>query len=158
MQGDFFEVIPSDYSTQLTYLLRYPSPPPRLSTSDEDNSLHHATLLLRQALNLQMAPTPATGASIIVENRNLLNIPLEIPDSPSSPTRRRPGHNPRDKSISEGRPGDTGGHKLYREGPSQQLTNLPEMIARGLLDKGESLGINKTLMSAVSEFRVSFYA
>jgi hypothetical protein len=32
---------------------------------------------------------------------------------------------------------------------------IPEMIARGLLERGESLGINKTLMSAVSELRVS---
>ncbi|KAG5646643.1 hypothetical protein DXG03_002633 [Asterophora parasitica] len=30
---------------------------------------------------------------------------------------------------------------------------LPEMIARGLIERGESLGINKTLMSAVSELR-----
>jgi TBC1 domain family protein 5 len=32
---------------------------------------------------------------------------------------------------------------------------LPELIARGLLDRGESLGINKTVMNAVSELRVS---
>jgi TBC1 domain family protein 5 len=29
------------------------------------------------------------------------------------------------------------------------------MIARGIIERGESLGINKTLMSAVSEIRVS---
>ena len=39
-------------------------------------------------------------------------------------------------------------------GPSVQL-GLPEMIARGLIEKGESLGINKTVMNAVSELRVS---
>ncbi len=33
---------------------------------------------------------------------------------------------------------------------------IPEMIARGLMERGESLGINKTLMSAVSELKVSF--
>ena len=32
---------------------------------------------------------------------------------------------------------------------------LPEMIARGLLERGESLGINKTVMNAVSELKVS---
>ncbi len=31
---------------------------------------------------------------------------------------------------------------------------LPEMIARGLLERGESLGINKTVMNAVSELKV----
>ena len=34
---------------------------------------------------------------------------------------------------------------------------LPEMIARSLLEKGESLGINRTVMNAVSELRVSDY-
>jgi hypothetical protein len=33
---------------------------------------------------------------------------------------------------------------------------LPESIARGLLDRGESMGINKTFLTAVSELRVSF--
>ena len=32
---------------------------------------------------------------------------------------------------------------------------IPEMIARGLLERGESLGINKTVMNAVSELKVS---
>ena len=31
---------------------------------------------------------------------------------------------------------------------------FPEMIARGLLERGESLGINKTVMNAVSELKV----
>lgn len=30
-----------------------------------------------------------------------------------------------------------------------------EIIARGLLERGESLGINKTVMNAVSELKVS---
>lgn len=32
---------------------------------------------------------------------------------------------------------------------------IPEMLARGLLERGESLGINKTVMNAVSEIKVS---
>ena len=31
---------------------------------------------------------------------------------------------------------------------------LPEMIARGIMERGESLGINKTVMNAVSELKV----
>jgi len=31
---------------------------------------------------------------------------------------------------------------------------LPEMIARGLMERGESLGINKTLSSALTELKV----
>jgi hypothetical protein len=41
-----------------------------------------------------------------------------------------------------------------RQMPSFQM-GLPELIARGLMDRGESLGINKTVMNAVSELRVS---
>lgn len=41
-----------------------------------------------------------------------------------------------------------------RQSPSFQI-GLPELIARGLMDRGESLGINKTVMNAVSELRVS---
>jgi hypothetical protein len=33
--------------------------------------------------------------------------------------------------------------------------NLPE-FAKGLLDRGEALGINKTFMNAVSEIKVRF--
>lgn len=36
--------------------------------------------------------------------------------------------------------------------PSQ--LSLPDLLARGLLEKGESLGINKTVMNAYSELRV----
>lgn len=147
-------VIPSDYSTQLTYLLRYPTPP--LTAPDLP---HHATLLLRQAVALQMSPNPSTGASIVVENRNLLNIPIEIPDPPPAPLRRR------------ARPNERGHHQSGSESPSRQDTSgnrqshyqqssyqmgLPESIARGLLDRGESMGINKTFLTAVSELRVSF--
>ncbi len=37
---------------------------------------------------------------------------------------------------------------------SSQSLGFSEMLARGILERGESLGINKTLMSAVSELKV----
>jgi TBC1 domain family member 5 len=147
-------LIPSDYSTQLTYLLRYPTPPVSPTT-------HHSTLLLHQALTLQMSPIPATGSAIVLENRNLLNIPIEVPEAPP-PATRRPG-----------RPGDaqrrrltTSSDGLHEAGPSHQSSysratgnayNLPEMIARNLIDRGEALGLNKTISSAVHEFRVGAF-
>ena len=138
-------MISADYSGQLTVLLRYPSPRPKTS---DDGAPHHTTLLLRQAIALQMSPTPSTGASLMMENRNLLNIPVEILE---------PSHQ-RDQSFNEmnsmtptpGRPSQ----RHFRQQTSQPM-GLPEVIARGLLERGESLGINKTLMSAVSELRVS---
>ncbi|KAI0032327.1 rab-GTPase-TBC domain-containing protein, partial [Vararia minispora EC-137] len=147
-------LIPSDYSAQLTYLLRYPTPP--VSTS-----IHHATLLLHHALTLQMSPTPSTGATITIENRNILNIPVEVPDPPPPPVRRssRPGEAQRrrqtmydDASVPEAGPS-------HRPGSFGRVTGnqlgLPEMIARNLLDRGEALGINKTIYNAVTEIRRS---
>ncbi|KAJ6630714.1 rab-GTPase-TBC domain-containing protein [Mycena sp. CBHHK59/15] len=134
------DLIPSDYSGQLTSLLRYPSHP----TSDGP---HHTSILLKQALALQMSPNQATGAALVIENRNLLNIPVEVPEPPPPPQRRGAR---KEKSASTSTSGVRPGPDA-RQQPGQM--GLPEMFARGLLERGESLGINKTLMSAVSELR-----
>lgn len=136
------KLIPSDYSMQLTYLLRYPP------SQAEDGAPHHAILLLRQASSLEMSRTPSAGAIVMTENRNLLNIPLEVPDPPVQMRRRaRPPISPSDfHGTSSGQ----GEH--MRQSPSFQM-GLPELLARGLMDRGESLGINKTVMNAVSELR-----
>lgn len=141
-------VIPADYSTQLTYLLRYPALE-RPSTSPP--SLHPCSLLLRQALTLQMSPVPATGASVVHENQNLLDIPTEVPDPPPPPMRRRPRPAERGTSHSNIHLREDGGKGHVKQGSNHMA--LPEMIARGLLERGESLGINKTVMNAVSELK-----
>ncbi|KAF7967824.1 hypothetical protein HWV62_32940 [Athelia sp. TMB] len=117
--------------------------------SDVPDSPHHLTLLLRHAVALQHSPNPSTGASIVVENRNLLNIPLEIPDPPPAPMRRRvrPGERGHQISPSEGSSGVNGRPNLQRQHSPM------ESIARNLLDRGESMGINKTFLSAVSELK-----
>ncbi|OSX64831.1 hypothetical protein POSPLADRAFT_1123881, partial [Postia placenta MAD-698-R-SB12] len=149
------KLVPSDYSGQLTLLLRYPSPP-SLQSGVDAPTVHHATLLLRQALTLQMSPSPTTGVSIIHENRNLLDIPMEVPEPPPPPPRRRPIAGERNRSFtitaSKGVPSGSNTHTHSR----QQSTpmGLPELFARGLLERGESLqGINKTVMNAVSELK-----
>lgn len=145
-------VLQSDYSGQLTMLLRYPALPSEAEAST-DGMPHHTSLLLRQALAFQMSPTPTTGVSVVLENRNLLNIPLEVPESPpASDQVRRLGHTPREKSASTSDLSHGRGH-LPRSPPPQ--FGFPEGIARGLLERGETLGINKSFMNAVSEFRVS---
>jgi TBC1 domain family protein 5 len=148
-------VIPSDYSGQLTHLLRYSSNLP--IESMPSTAPHHTALLLHQALVLQMSPTAAVGASIILENRNLLNIPIEVPE-PSPPASRRRGERlgGRRKSVSETRsaPPDSGHSNRGSIGRAANgQLNLPE-FAKGLLDRGEALGINKTFMNAVSEIKV----
>ncbi|KAK7043610.1 hypothetical protein VNI00_008221 [Paramarasmius palmivorus] len=130
------QLLSADYTGQLTVLLRYPTP-----ASDDPGSIHHTNLLLRQALALQMSPTPATGSSLVLENRNILNIPVDIPEPAPVPRRRAPpAQTPRSPD----------GHSRQ---PSSPQMGIPELIARGLVERGESLGINKTLMSAVSELR-----
>jgi TBC1 domain family member 5 len=139
-------VIPADYSGQLTTLLRYPSPP--TSANKVEGAPHHTVLLLRQALALQIAPMPATGASIAMENRTFLNILLEVPTSSSMKRTTRP---PSSSIGSEDSPSAARGHSRQVSSPAINL----DMLTRGLVERGESLGINKTLLSAVTEIRVS---
>ncbi|KAI0072713.1 hypothetical protein K474DRAFT_1650559 [Panus rudis PR-1116 ss-1] len=148
-------LIPSDYSGQLTCLLRYPQVP-RSDTA----SIHPSSLLIRQALTLQMSPNPATGVSIVQENRNVLDIPMEAPQRDPSPPRRKPKTGERGQFASEaglsGRLSVHSNQKSHGHGRQGSTPiGLPEIIAKGLLDRGESLGINRTVMNAVSELKKS---
>lgn len=131
-------VLPSDYSTQLTCLLRYPACP-----TPDSGAPHHITLLIRHATALMVAPNPSTGATLVMENRNM---PVDVPDSATRRKSRQPERVNRAQTPEQSPPGT-----------SLQLS-FPELIARNLLDRGESLGINKTVMNAVSELKVkNFY-
>lgn len=148
-------VIPSDYSTQLTFLLRYPPPPAHNLASSIPNGQSfaacHVTLLLRQALSLQISPTVATGASVVYENRNLLNIPSEVPEPPPPPTKRRAGQ-AWTSTINDG-PLRALQRPIHLRSASSSSLGFPD-IARNILDRSESLGINRTVMNAVSEIKV----
>lgn len=147
-------VIPADYSGQLTILLRYPTPP---SSNRIEGAPHHAILLLRQALALQVAPNPSTGATIVMENRTLLDIPLEVPAeaNPPPPRRIRAPRSPISASSSYSSQTDGLTGKGHLRQSSSPAGGLSEMFTRQLVERGESLGINKTLMNAVTEIRVS---
>lgn len=151
-------VIPSDYSSQLTYLLRYPANPAAAGGTDEPAGVHHATLLIRQALTLQLSPTPTTGVSIIHENRNLLGIPTEVPPPESPPVHRRPRQGSRSRSFTAVNGsvgvGEAGSSKGVHNRQTSSPMGIPETFARGLLERGERLGINKTVMNAMSELKV----
>lgn len=148
-------VIPSDYSTQLTFLLRYPPPPVHHlanSTANEQSfATHHTILLLRQALSLQISPAVATGASVVYENRNLLSIASEVPEPPPPPMKRRTEQG-RTAMTSDSPSGTLQRPIHVRYGSSGSL-GFPD-IARNILDRSESLGINRTVMNAVSEIKV----
>lgn len=145
-------VIPADYSGQLTTLLRYPSPS---SSNKITGAPHHAILLLRQALALQMSPNPATGSSIVMENRTLLNIAIEVPASPAIPPRRPKNTRPPPATISSGSASLEGNlTRNHSRQTSSGAVGISEMFTRGLVERSESLGINKTFMNAVTEIRV----
>ncbi|KAF9650831.1 RabGAP/TBC [Thelephora ganbajun] len=148
------QLIPSDYSTQLTFLLRYPPLPihnfSNSTTNEQSFATHHIALLLRQALSLQIAPTVTTGASVVYENRNLLSIASEVPEPPPPPMKRRTEQG-RIPAINDGPLRMLQRPMHARYGSSGSL-GFPD-IARNILDRGESLGINRTVMNAVSEIK-----
>lgn len=115
-------------------------------------SPHHSVLLLRQAFALRTAPTPQTGSSIAMENRNLLHIPLDAPEPVTSPVATRRSERPQMRSRAGTDSQRMGSSRRVVQQPSQ--VSLPELFAKGLLERGEALGINKTVMNAVSEIRV----
>jgi TBC1 domain family member 5 len=144
-------VLSGDYSAQLTTLLRYPAPPKQQLAE----APLHTSLLLQQALSLQMSPTISTAATITMENRSILGIPVEPADHISSSPPKRSSLPRHRSSIAPSRPLNgvrESGH--LRQASSPQL-GLPEMLSKGLLERGESLGINKTVLSAVAELKVS---
>lgn len=133
------------------HLLRYPP-----YQVHEEGAPHHILLLIRQATALEVLHTPSAGASLAIENRNLLNIPLEVSEPPPVVRRKaRPIERTHQTTSSEHISGSPSTEGL-RQQPSFQL-GFPELIARGLLDRGENLGINKTVMNAVSELKVRLH-
>ena len=141
-------VIPADYSGQLTALLRYPAPPETRPAS----RVNHTCLLLQQALFLQRTPNPSSSATVAMENRTALNIPIEVP-VPPPPPQRRPVQRRQQAGTSPN--GEGPRHLGHVRQSSSPPLGIPEMLARGILERGESLGINKTLISAVAELKVS---
>jgi len=137
-------VIPAEYTEQLTCLMRY------LPLDTPIEGVAPTALLVQQALRLQQSPSPSTGVSVVMQNRDLLNIPAVVPDPPARPARRT--RESRAASM-HGRP-----PMMHSQSARELQVGLPEMIARNLLDKSEGLGINRAFFNTVSEIRVRFGA
>lgn len=125
---------------------------PAPTANEQSFASCHVTLLLRQALSLQISPTVSTGASVVYENHNLLSIASEVPEPPPPPTKRRaePG---RTSAMHDGPLRMLQRPIHVRYGSSSSL-GFPD-IAKNILDRSESLGINRTVMNAVSEIKVT---
>ncbi|KAG8954053.1 hypothetical protein FRC04_001037 [Tulasnella sp. 424] len=129
------ELIPGDYSSQLTALLRYPP----LPSQSQEPVIRHTNLLLRQALYIKLAPDPAVGVNVVMENRDALGIPAEPPEPRPQPRRL----NSRTPPTRGGRPASAGvGADLRRD-----VGGLQDLIASRLFD-GTS-----AVFSTVSEIR-----
>ena len=140
----FTAVIPAEYTEQLTYLMRYPP------LDNPFEGVAPTVLLVQQALRLKQFPYPSTGVSVVIQNRDLLNIPAAVPDLPARPTRRR--RELRSTSVHGRLPA------IQTQSATESQVGLPEVIARNLLDRSEGLGINRAFFNTVSEIRVRFYA
>jgi TBC1 domain family protein 5 len=99
--------------------------------------------LLQQAIRLSQDPNTSAGASLVLQNRNVLGLPIETPEPPVRPTRRR--------AEREQAPRTPVDRREVVSSPG----GFPEMIARNIIDRGESLGINRAIFNTVSEIRVS---
>ena len=136
-------VIPAEYTEQLTCLMRYPP----LDAPIE--GVAPIALLVQQAQRLQQLPSPSTGVSVVMQNRDLLNIPVIVPDPPVRPTRRT--RESRAASV-PGRP-----PTMQSQSARESQVGLPEVTARNPLDKSEGLKINRAFFNTVSEIRVRFH-
>ncbi|KAL5635907.1 hypothetical protein ACGC1H_004642 [Rhizoctonia solani] len=120
-------LIPAEYTDALTCVLRYPPPP---STADPSSLMLATHILAQQALMLRANPSPATGATIVLQNRSILDIPIEAPSAPP-PQQRRGG---RRKSFGSGsNPKGTAEAKtLPKPRPAGLSKHIPEGSLSGL--------------------------
>jgi hypothetical protein len=132
-------VLPCDYTGVLTMLLKYPPDSPDVPLDP--------SLLLQQARAIRENPSPSTGAAITIQNQESLGIPAYEPDGTESIP-----------SVSH--------HQTLRSRQrSAPTTSVPraagatprgygfESLARGFMERAQASGIDKTILSTVSEFR-----
>jgi TBC1 domain family protein 5 len=126
-------VIEADYPTLLTQLLHYPAPSP---TYPFDPSL-----ILSQAIFLKGNISPASGVEIVLQNQDILGIKAQPPerDRSEEPERIRGQRAPR------GRPS---------QGPGQAQQRGVQGFAQGWIDRAQAAGLDKAVLSAVSDLRV----
>lgn len=138
-------VIEADYSTLLTNLLRYPAPSP---TYPFDPSL-----ILAQAIFLRDSISPASGVEVVLRNQDLLGVKAQPPERErereraEEPTRRAgPG---RGSAPVRGRPSTSAS-------PGQGMSQKAGVqgFAQGWIDKAQAAGLDKAVLSAVSDLRV----
>lgn len=133
-------VIEADYPTLLTHLLHYPAPS---STYPFDPAL-----VLSQAIFLRDNITPASGVQVVIQNQDLLGIKAQPPERPvdhdERPVRRA---------------GPARGRVPISHNLTQQQQQRPGVqgFAQGWLDRAQAAGLDKAVLSAVSDLRVGHH-
>ncbi|KAJ1310134.1 hypothetical protein OPQ81_006879 [Rhizoctonia solani] len=125
-------LIPAECTDALKYLLKYPPPPslaqpPTPSNADTPPPSPETHILVQQALMLRANPSPSTGATIVLQNRSALDIPIEAPPPPP-PQQRRGG---RRRSVGSGT--DSKGGMEAKISPKPRHAGLSRHIPEGSL-------------------------
>lgn len=139
-------MIEADYPTLLTNLLHYPAPSATYP--------FEPSLILSQAIFLRDNITPASGVQVVIQNQDTLGVKAQPPERPESdtvsPSRAGPsrGRGRGRGSISshiqgQGRIGSGGGAGAGVQG-----------FAQGWIDRAQAAGLDKAVLSAVSDLRV----
>ena len=133
-------MLPSDYPGVLTLLLKYPGHAADLPLNP--------TLLLQQARSLRDNPSPSTGAAISLQNQETLGIPAYEPDG----TESIPSVSHHDSLRSRQRSAPASSPSARSPAASARGYGF-ESLARGFMERAQASGIDKTILSTVSEFR-----
>ncbi|KAG0149524.1 hypothetical protein CROQUDRAFT_653609 [Cronartium quercuum f. sp. fusiforme G11] len=157
-------LLDSDYGSALQTILKYPAP------ADGDQKME---LLIYHSLILSHHPSPETAALIHQQNLETGAIAGSLPATrepevitkPSIKTpqshmiRRYPNLDRQSFVESDSLPVSLrGSHLSGTQGHVPDAHSLISDIAKGVHDKAESYGINKTLFGAISDFRRSYAA
>ena len=129
-------VIEADYPTLLTQLLHYPAPS---TTYPFDPSL-----ILSQAIFLRSNVSPASGVEIVLQNQDLLGVKAQPPerDRSEEPERIRGQRAPRGR---------------HSQGQTQAQQRGVQGFAQGWIDRAQAAGLDKAVLSAVSDLRVCLF-
>lgn len=131
-------VLASDYAGILTLLLKYPPHSTALPLSP--------SLLLTQAIRIRDTPHASTGAAISLENQEKLGIPACVPDEQRSPQQGVSG-------SMRGRQKNSPSSSTARAVGLAPKGYGFESFARGLMDRAQASGLDKAILSTVSELR-----
>lgn len=136
-------VIEADYPTLLTHLLHYPAPS---STYPFEPSL-----ILSQAVFLRDNISPASGVEVVIQNQDVLGVKAQPPERSDTPP---------PVALPNGRAGPS---SIRTRIPISQNQSHPQSrpgagvqgFAQGWLERAQSAGLDKAVLSAVSDLRVS---